>query len=171
VTDFKSKGKWLQSVVSQYERRLLRYTGRFVNEAEAKEVVQESYLRLWQVDPSTLEANPAPWLFTVCRNLALDRLRQASRTKEQIAVDSAPTLAADPELKLSNDQRFKSVLHQLNRLPREQQEVLRLKFQEELSYKEISAITGHSVSYVGVLIHEGMMTLRRYFQGKSEVKP
>ena len=48
----------------------------------------------------------------------------------------------------------------LERLPPRQQEVLRLKFGAGLSYKEIARITSHSVSYVGVLIHEGMKALR-----------
>ena len=52
------------------------------------------------------------------------------------------------------------VLELLDRLPPRQQECIRLKFQEGLSYKEISGITSHSVSYVGVLIHQGMKTLR-----------
>jgi Ca-activated chloride channel family protein len=38
--------------------------------------------------------------------------------------------------------------------------VLRLRFQEELSYKEISGVTGHSVGSVGFLIHDGIKKLR-----------
>ncbi|MFP4106623.1 MAG: RNA polymerase sigma factor, partial [Phycisphaerae bacterium] len=45
-------------------------------------------------------------------------------------------------------------------LPDNQQEVLLLKFQNGFSYKEISNITGHSVSYVGVLIHTAVKALR-----------
>jgi RNA polymerase sigma factor (sigma-70 family) len=46
-------------------------------------------------------------------------------------------------------------------LPLAQQEVLRLRFQEELSYREISAITNHSPSNVGFLIHAGIRQIRR----------
>ncbi len=49
---------------------------------------------------------------------------------------------------------------QLNALPPNQQEVVRLKFQHSLSYKEIAAVTGLSVSNVGFLIHTGLKTLR-----------
>jgi RNA polymerase sigma-70 factor (ECF subfamily) len=45
-------------------------------------------------------------------------------------------------------------------LPANQREVLYLKFQQGLSYKEIGKVTGHSVSNVGFLIHTGMKTLR-----------
>ena len=42
-----------------------------------------------------------------------------------------------------------------------QQEVIRLKFQDDLSYREISRITTLSVSNVGFLIHTGIKTLRQ----------
>ena len=40
-------------------------------------------------------------------------------------------------------------------------EVIRLKFQSGFSYREISRISGHSVSNVGFLIHTGLKTIRR----------
>ena len=48
----------------------------------------------------------------------------------------------------------------LDRLPDNQQEVIRLKFQNDLSYREISEITGLSVSNVGFLLHVGIKRLR-----------
>lgn len=45
-------------------------------------------------------------------------------------------------------------------LPPRQQEVLQLKFQNDLSYQEISEITHLSVSHVGVLLHTALKTLR-----------
>jgi RNA polymerase sigma-70 factor (ECF subfamily) len=49
-------------------------------------------------------------------------------------------------------------------LPRNQREVVRLKFQNGLSYKEISRITNLSVSNVGFLIHTAIKTLRQQMQ-------
>ena len=48
-------------------------------------------------------------------------------------------------------------------LPDNQQEVVRLKFQDGLSYKEIAGVTGLTVSNVGFLIHTAIHTLRREF--------
>ena len=52
------------------------------------------------------------------------------------------------------------VLRVLETLPPKQQEVIRLKFQGEMSYKEISEVTQLSVSNVGFLIHAGLKRLR-----------
>lgn len=52
------------------------------------------------------------------------------------------------------------MLQVIAELPQKKQDVLRLKFQEGLSYKEISQVTGLTESYVGVLIHEGIQFIR-----------
>ena len=45
-------------------------------------------------------------------------------------------------------------------LPTNQQEVIRLKLQDGLSYREISEVTGLSVSNVGFLMHQGIKSIR-----------
>ena len=64
------------------------------------------------------------------------------------------------------------LLRILGTLPPRQQEVLQLKFQNDLSYQQISEITELSVSNVGVLIHNALKTLRqRYGQASREFLP
>lgn len=66
----------------------------------------------------------------------------------------------DPAHAMERKERFEEVLRFLDRLPENQREVIRLKFQGDLSYKEISEVTGLSVSNVGFLIHTGIKRLR-----------
>jgi RNA polymerase sigma-70 factor (ECF subfamily) len=61
---------------------------------------------------------------------------------------------------MEGDEQVAGVMSILNTLPANQQEVIRLKFQGELSYQEISHITKLSVSNVGFLIHTGLKTIR-----------
>ena len=53
------------------------------------------------------------------------------------------------------------LLRLLDSLPGNQQEVLRLKFQNGLSYREISRVTDLSVTNVGFLIHTALKSLRQ----------
>lgn len=46
-------------------------------------------------------------------------------------------------------------------LPSHQREVVQLRFQGGLAYKEIAEVTGHSTSYVGVLLHDAIASLRQ----------
>ena len=53
------------------------------------------------------------------------------------------------------------ILELIQTLPKNQREVVYLKFQCDLSYKEISEITHLSVSNVGFLLHNALRTIRK----------
>ena len=99
------------------------------------------------------------WLFHVCRNLAIDHLRRESRVK--LIEENGVVLPAAEEL-LSIREDASLLQDSIGRLKPAEREVVRLKFQESMSYKEISAVTGHSVSYVGVLVHQAVEKLRQW---------
>lgn len=154
---------WIRAALAQYEGPLLRYAHRLVGDLErARDIVQETFLRLCRQDPSELDGRLPEWLYTVCRNLAFDVLRKESRMvttadgefRVQQSRESAPADTAEQRDSVNQ------ILNLLNDLPGNQQEVIRLKFQGSLSYQEISEITGLTVSYVGFLIHRGVKTLR-----------
>ena len=151
--------------MDRFERPLTLYASRLLGNPEAaRDVVQETFLRLCAHAAERAEIEPrlAEWLFTVCRNRALDVLRKESRmthlSEEQVqrcfsAAPGPPDVAERREL-------ASRVLDLLDALPVNQREVIRLKFQNGFSYQEISRISGHSVSNVGYLIHAGMKSLR-----------
>jgi len=56
-----------------------------------------------------------------------------------------------------------ALLRLIDRLPRSQQEVVRLKFQNGFSYQEIAHITRKSIGNVGFLIHTAVARLRTEF--------
>ena len=67
----------------------------------------------------------------------------------------------DALVNLEQTETLRSALKILGTLPGSQKEVIRLKFQNELSYKEISQVTGLSVTNVGFLIHAGLKAIRQ----------
>jgi len=75
-------------------------------------------------------------------------------------VSETPDRAPEPSDLAEHRENASRVLLMLDTLPENQREVIRLKFQEGLSYREIAAVTGLSVSNVGFLIHRGVSTLR-----------
>ena len=76
-------------------------------------------------------------------------------------LDQRPSLATDnPYDTVDAREAAGKVLKLVNRLPINQQEVIRLKFQNELSYREISEVTGLTVTNVGFLLHVGIKRLR-----------
>jgi RNA polymerase sigma factor (sigma-70 family) len=154
---------WLASVLRQFEGPLTLYAARITRDVErARDVVQEAFLRLLAEDRDTIEPHLAEWLYTVCRNKALDVRRKESRMTplSDTAADIEPSRDAAPDESLERQESTAKALRYLSRLPDNQQEVIRLKFQHGLSYKQISTVTNLSVTNVGFLIHTGLKTLR-----------
>ncbi len=153
---------WLTAAVDRYEGPLLRYTRRITGDVEtARDVVQEAFLRLCREEPATVDGHLAQWLFTVCRRRALDVLKKESRMKaspQDTVLDRAT--CDTPSQAAQRRETTARVLELLDRLPANQQEVVRLKFQGGLSYREISNVTGLSLTNVGYLIHTAIQTLR-----------
>jgi RNA polymerase sigma-70 factor (ECF subfamily) len=153
--------EWVVDALDRYERPLIRYAKWLLGDLEtARDVVQETFLRLCREDPARVDGHLAPWLFTVCRNLALDARQRATRTTPLEHAEAAVVYDFDE----AHDARqaLGRVLQILETLPRNQREVVHLKFQSGLSYKEISAITGLSTSNVGFLLHTAVRAIRSH---------
>ena len=154
---------WVRSAVERFEGPLSLYAARLLGDAEAaRDVVQETFLRLCSQSRDHVDGRLAEWLFTVCRNRTLDVLRKEKRmtqlSDEQVEVRPC-TDPGPPEL-IETKESAAQVMGLLDRLPSSQREVIRLKFQNGFSYQEISRISGHSVGNVGYLIHIGLKSIR-----------
>jgi RNA polymerase sigma factor (sigma-70 family) len=154
---------WVPSVLAEYEKPLMRYAAHITGDVErAREVVQDTFLKLLCQKPAQIRSHLAQWLFTVCRNQALDVLRKERRmtgisdAQLQMQPHSGPEVSA----RMEQEEQLADVLKILGTLPENQQEVIRLKFQGDLSYTEISQVTNLTVSNVGFLIHTGLKTIR-----------
>lgn len=154
---------WINSVVEQYERPLVRYAAQITGDLErGRDVAQDTFLRLCKQDREQLDGHLVEWLYTVCRNRALDVRRKESRMKTMTAEQTLAEASRDTDQTVAAEQRDTTarVLEFVGQLTENQREVVRLKFQHGLSYKEIAAVTELSVSNVGYLIHTAIKKLR-----------
>lgn len=157
---------WIHAAVERYERPLVAYAHRHLGEVEAaRDVVQDAFLRLCAQDQAAVADHLAEWLFTVCRNLALDRLRRRTHEVVMDTQDSViaelPANAAPPSQPLEAAEARAGLLALLATLPPRQQEIVRLRFQQGLSYKQIAAVTSLSATNVGFLIHTAIRALHQ----------
>ena len=86
---------------------------------------------------------------------------------DQELLETRPEEGPAPFEQLEQKEASGFLLRIVGTLPPRQQEVLQLKFQNDLSYQEISEITKLSVSNVGVLLHTALKTLRQRYAGAS----
>jgi RNA polymerase sigma factor (sigma-70 family) len=149
---------------------LVRYAERLLGDADrARDVVQDTFVKLMAQPAEAVNGHTTEWLFTVCRHRALDVMRKESRLRrfEEGQMERVPGAEERPGRQLEQSETREAVLRLVDRLPRNQQEVVRLKFQHGFSYKEIARITSLSVSNVGFLIHTAVQRLRTEFAARQ----
>lgn len=149
---------------------LVRYATRLLGDPDrARDVVQDTFVKFMAQPAGSVEDHAIEWLFTVCRHRALDVLRKESRMKrfEDGQIERVTAAEPRPGRALEHEETQAAVLRLIDTLPPNQQEVVRLKFQNGFSYKEIARITELSVSNVGFLIHTAVARLRAEFAARQ----
>ena len=163
---------FVSAAVARHQAPLLRYATRLLHgDADrAQDVVQDTFVRLMAQPPSQVDGHVAEWLFTVCRNRATDLLRKEGRMSFFIEGQAERLVGSEPRpgSGLERTEQHAAVLQLIDRLPPNQQEVVRLKFQNGFSYQEISRITSLSVTNVGFILHTAIKSLRRQMSAQPE---
>lgn len=157
---------WLNDVVDRYQRPLLAYAARMLGgdiEA-AQDAVQETFLRLCRATPAELEERIAAWLFAVCRSRVIDMQRTQTRqplVTDQIEASPPTDPGPDPASASEDADRAIQLARLIEQLAPGQQEVLRLRLDAGLSYREIADATGLTVGSVSSQLHDAIRNLRR----------
>lgn len=154
---------WVRQVMNEYESRLLYYATRITLDAHrAHDAVQDTFLKLCEQNEDNLNGHLTEWLFKVCRNKAIDIRRKEKRMKTVTTMDDT-TLKTDNKTPVSiagqNDENG-FLMKLVDQLPEKEREIIDLKFQEGLSYRQIGKITGYSPTHVGHLLHQTLNNLR-----------
>jgi RNA polymerase sigma-70 factor (ECF subfamily) len=157
--------EFVRSAVRRFERPLVGYATHLLGgDAErARDVAQEAFFRLCSEPRERVEPHLRQWLYAVCRNLAIDFRRKDRRMQLMGEADADAYMSGEPEPAETAEREDSSsrVLEALDTLSINQQEVVRLKFQHGLSYKQISEVTGLTVTNVGFLLHAALKALRQ----------
>jgi RNA polymerase sigma-70 factor (ECF subfamily) len=157
--------EFIERAVEEHEAALIGYAKTFVYDLDrARDVVQDTFIRLCKQDPDKLGEHLRSWLFTVCRNRCLDVLRKDRRI-EPINEDRWDKFSGNetpPDQQVEDDKRIADVMRFMDRLPKNQREVILLKFQQGMSYGEIQNVTGLTQGNIGFLIHTGLKRLREW---------
>jgi RNA polymerase sigma factor (sigma-70 family) len=163
---------WMRRIVEAHAADLTRYAASLLggDSDSARDVVQDAFLRLWQQPRSAVADHVRPWLFRVCRNRALDLNRKGARMRplSDESHDSVPVNAPGPEVVTEQRDSVAQVLGLMSGLPANQREVVRLKFQNGMSYREIAAVTELTVTNVGYLLHTALTTLRAQMRAMGD---
>ena len=152
----------INQLVDEYERPLLAYANRMLGGdwQAAQDAVQETFLRLCRQDREKIQSRVAPWLFSVCRTRVIDM----QRTNHSTPIDATQVTIEDPAPSavqmVCESEEHSQLAGMVDQLSPRQQEVIRLRMQAGLSYREIAEVTGLTVSNVGFHLHAAVRSLR-----------
>lgn len=158
-----TKAEWVREALERYEQPLIRHAYRITGDVErARDVVQDTFLKLCTANRADVEERLAGWLFTVCRNRALDVRKKEGRMgllKDAQAV-ADPDESGRPSEVAARNEAHALVLEALEKLPEDQREAFRLKFQDHMTYREIGQVMGKSLGTVSRLLTAALNSIR-----------
>ncbi|HXG49274.1 MAG TPA: sigma-70 family RNA polymerase sigma factor [Methylomirabilota bacterium] len=164
-----------EALVEKYKQPVMNLIYRTVPDAtEAEDLTQHVFLQVFKsAHRYEVSAKFSTWLFTIARNLSLNEIRRRSRhpadSLDEMSAenDDQPVRQAEdsrafsaPDLVLQGElvEKIESALADL---PEKQRTAILLCREEDVSYEEIAAVLGCSLSATKSLIHRGRETLKQ----------
>jgi RNA polymerase sigma factor (sigma-70 family) len=146
-TDDTARTEEISNLFHEHNRALVNFVlARVANEQEAKEVAQEAYVRLLQLDRSVAVSYLRWHLFKIARNIAVDRHRQHTiRTRlDQLDVFEDLNLGSPTESSVMATDELDKLMAALRELPPKWQQAFLLHRLQDLSTVEIASQMGLS---------------------------
>ena len=166
----------LHALVGEYQSGLHRYLTCVLGRREGvDDLVQETWLRVLERGSSyNGRSRFEPWLFTIARRLAVDRMRRrrdasldSDEQEGSVGADAHACGGPSPFVLAARTEDARRVARAMETLEAVSREALVLRFHEELSLEEISAVVGAPVSTVASRIYRGLAAMRVELGGRD----
>jgi RNA polymerase sigma-70 factor, ECF subfamily len=154
----------LKQIEKEYSGLLRGYLQQVLGDrASAEDVLQQVMLEVWQrgksFDPS--RASVSTWVMMIARSRAIDHLRRRVPEPHDPAVTASLVDRVAPQEHIAETLAEQwQMAHLLTQLPREEAQILRMRFHEELSQREIAARTGIPLGTVKTRMVSALARLR-----------
>jgi RNA polymerase sigma-70 factor (ECF subfamily) len=163
--------EWLGILLQRYTLLLLGVCMKYLrNEEEAKDSVQQIFLKVIQELHKYKVEYFKSWLYMVAKNHCLMKLRekQGKITTEINEKFTAPADETDRQALWENDHTLQVMESALSELNDEQKRCVTLFYLEKKSYQEVSDITGYSLLQVKSYIQNGKRNLKIIIERKLQ---
>lgn len=130
----------------------------------AEDLTSEVFLKAYEHFDSYNQQYPfRPWIFTIAHRHLISYFQ--SRKKPNLPIEEAEKITAHIPYheKFDHDSLLKKIMKLLKKLPEAQQEIVTLRFINDLSYEEISGITGKDEGALRTSLSRALSTLREQY--------
>ena len=160
--------KAFDAIVDIYSERLYWHVRRFtLSHEDADDLVQDIYIKIWNALPGFRgDSQLFTWIWKIATNAALNFVAKA-KVRSALSLSSYSAEAdriIDSDPWFDGDEAQRKLSKALSRLPSKQRTVFCLRYYDELSYEEISEITGTSVGALKASYHFAAERLKEYLK-------
>jgi len=172
-TDLELIGRWkagdaraATKLVGRHSQALARFAASSGERDGIEELVQDTFVRAFaSMDSFRSESSLRTWLFTIERNLMLDRRRAEKRDRETVPIEESDRVSEYGALDaLIAEEVQERVRRSLDSLSPTQREVFTLRVQQGLSYKEIAGIVNSTEGAARVHYHNAIQTVKEFLK-------
>lgn len=154
-------------MVSSYYNKVLKTALLYLrNRSEAEDITQDVFLKAFRkIDFSKTDESKFPILYTITKNLSLNRIKSSGWKVESLPEWNLPTNITNPEKEYLRKEQIAQINQSLASLKQELREVLILKHYQDCSYKEIAEILGIPEGTVMSRLYTGRKRLGKKLKG------
>jgi RNA polymerase sigma-70 factor (ECF subfamily) len=176
-----------EALVERYQARVFRLACRLTSEADAADVVQDTFLQVYQhLATFRGDARFSTWLYRIATNAGLMVHRRRARRPTESLDPWLPRFDADGvhadtpaqlsvvtrmEERLDRDRLAAAARTALDRVPDLYREAFVLRDLEELSTAEVARVLGIEVATVRQRVHRARLLVRGFLQALGEGRP
>ncbi len=161
----KGDKKCFEVLVRRYQKQVYNIVFQMLrNHEQTADVTQETFLKVYRaLDSFDNSREFRPWLLRIARNTTLNliRARKYEASLDDDSLYKEPVTESDASTEIDRKLSQKSFAQALSTIPANQKEAFLLKYQQDLSYNEISEIMGISISSIKSLLFRARENLRK----------
>lgn len=155
----------LTSAHHDYEKTLNSYAfTKLHNQGTSEDLVQDTFIKTWSylVKGGKIDVMRA-FLYHVLNHLIVDEYRKHKTTSLDVLLEKGFEPSAGDSGHLLDCLDGKAAMQLIARLPEAYQKVMRMRYVQDLSLKEMSLLTGQSRNAVAVQAHRGLEKLKTLY--------
>ncbi|MFA6278891.1 MAG: RNA polymerase sigma factor [Candidatus Paceibacterota bacterium] len=130
-----------------------------------QDLVQDTFMKTWVylVKKGKIDLMKA-FLYRILNNLIVDQYRKNKTTSLDVLLEKGYEPKTNSSEHLMNILDGKKALLLIQRLPQKYQKVMRMRYVQDLSLKEMSLVTGQTKNAIAVQLHRGLAKLKLLYR-------
>ena len=138
------------------------------NHATSEDLVQDTFIKTWNylVKGGKVDFMKA-FLYHILNQLIIDEYRKRKTLSLDVLIEKGFEPSLDHSERISNAFDGKAALLLIQCLPAKYEKVMRMRYAQDLSLKEISLLTGQSRNTVAVQVHRGLAKLKILYNNRT----